>query len=67
MNHDGCQKHKFLVFFLKKEEEKKVVQSGTVIIITDLGFGVFGEILLRVNMNHRVSATLIRSGTQGVQ
>lgn len=60
MNHDGCQKHKFLfVFFLKK--------GGTVIIVTDLGFGVFGEILLRVNMNHRVTATLIRSGTQGVQ
>lgn len=60
MNHDGCQKHKFLfVCFLKK--------GGTVIIVTDLGFGVFGEILLRVNMNHRVTATLIRSGTQGVQ
>lgn len=48
-----------LVFFFKK--------GGTVIIVTDLGFGVFGEILLRVNMNHRVTATLIRSGTQGVQ
>lgn len=48
-----------LFFFLKK--------GGTVIIVTDLGFGVFGEILLRVNMNHRVTATLIRSGTQGVQ
>lgn len=60
MNHDGCQKHKFLFVFLKKK-------GGTVIIVTDLGFGVFGEILLRVNMNHRVTATLIRSGTQGVQ
>lgn len=45
----------------------KKKKGGTVIIVTDLGFGVFGEILLRVNMNHRVTATLIRSGTQGVQ
>lgn len=50
----------FCLFVLKKK-------GGTVIIVTDLGFGVFGEILLRVNMNHRVTATLIRSGTQGVQ
>lgn len=50
----------FCLFFKKKK-------GGTVIIVTDLGFGVFGEILLRVNMNHRVTATLIRSGTQGVQ
>lgn len=50
----------FCLFVFKKK-------GGTVIIVTDLGFGVFGEILLRVNMNHRVTATLIRSGTQGVQ